>query len=583
MLREVSAGVTSLAILLAQVPAQGQAVVIGQPASAKPESEIPEVSPQTTAAATLPLPPTKNDPRLPLRTFTPAYPYPTNPPSTDDTGILPVTTLTDAITLAYKSHPQLLAQRQTVRATDYRYPEARARYGPTIDAIGNYAFTRDRTDVLSGIAVPVHGWASAASIVLTEPVFTFGRNKAAESTALSQVAYQRDVLRITEAQVLLAVVTSYVGVLRDATAVTIAQQNVALLERQFSDNTERFRVREITSTDLEQVQTRLNFARGQLVQAQGQLGASQSHFLRDVGAPPGELRQPDVLVIPTSTLGEAYRIADSESPIIGAAQSREKISRAAISASKAEFLPRLDLRSSADYGSVSPYSDALRTTRLQSEATVRVPLFNGGLRQALLGEAREANQADWRLIDQAQRETRSAVAEAWNQLSGARTSLSFYLSAVDSARRAYEGARLQQRAGAITTIDVLNLASDLLTVQTNYNTALANEYLARAQLLSALGRLEAPSLLPGLSRYDPVAHFRKVAHRGDLPLLTPLLSALDGVVLPLVKGDRPVRDPAASAATAGTVPMLPDSAALPENPTTRLPGGGRSVAGSAGQ
>lgn len=553
---------TAFAISLAQA-LTAQTI---SPASHAPE--IPAVPAQSTAATTFPVG-KPLDPRATLPSFTPVYPYSAVSPLAPTTGLGPVTTLGEAIALAYRNSPQLLAQRDRLRSTDFRLPEARARYGPTIDATASYAFSHDRTYIIPGTAVTQQGFTSAASLILRQPVFTFGRNKAAESSAVSEIAFDRDTLRIVEAQVMLDAVTAYVSVLRDAVGVTIASQNVALLERQYTDSVVRFRVTEISATDLRQVETRLQFARGQLLTAKGELGASQGRFLRDVGAPPGDLRPPDVLTVPVADIGEAYAIADAESPVIRAAQSREKISRSAVQDAKAEFLPRVDLRSSADYGSVTPYSDSRRTTQLRSEAIVTMPLVSGGLREARLGAAREGNQADWRLIDQAQRETRSAVAEAWNRLAASRAALGFYLNAVEAARQAYKGGLQQERAGVITTVDLLDLARDLITVQNNYNTALANEYLARASLLSAMGRLEAPRLV-NVPSYDATAHFREIAHRSDLPLLTPLLSALDGIVLPAVYGDRPIRDPAASTSTTATLAMPPESTVIRVDPTVAL-------------
>jgi outer membrane protein/S-layer protein transport system outer membrane protein len=248
--------------------------------------------------------------------------------------------------------------------------------------------------------------------------------------------------------------------------------------------------------------------------------------------------------------------------MIQAAQSRERASRAAISTAKAEFLPRIDTRTQAGYFAVDPTSNALHTREVRGEVSVSVPIVDGGLRQARLGEAREANESDWRLIEQAERETRASVAAAWNQLAAARASLGSFLNAVEAARRAYEGSRLQERAGVRTTFDVLDLARDLLTVQNNYNSAVANEYIARANLLSAMGRLEAPKLI-AIPAYDPTAHFRKVEHNSDPPLITSVLSALDNLVIGPVKRDRPNRDPAATVATPATVALLPDSRTAP--------------------
>lgn len=473
----------------------------------------------------------------------------------------PVRTLAEAITLAYRTNPQLLAARGNARATDYRVPQARAAFGLSINATGNYTFTRTRNEVLPGQFLGAQGWASTASLVVSQPLFTFGRNAAASAQAVATSQFQRDSLRVTEAQVLNNVVDVYVSVLRDAEAVTIARQNLAILERQLDDNQRRYEVRDLTLTDLDQTRTRVETARAQLVTAEGQLGVSQASFLQFVGALPGDLAPPDLLDVRFASLDAAYAYAEANSGLIRAASAREKVSRAAIAGARAEFGPRVDLRGSADYGTVSPFNDDLRVTQLVGQAVLTQPIADSGLRDARVREAREANQSDWRLIDSALRSTRQAVGAAWDQIAASRASLSGYRAAIDAAERAYQGAVLQQRAGDRSTLDVLDLARDLLTVRTSYNFALANEYLARASLLAAVGMLEGPMIVPGLEAYDADAHFRRVRGRSDVPLLTPALEALDGITLPNLARERGSRDAGAVQAVDATVPLPPEPAA----------------------
>jgi outer membrane protein len=441
------------------------------------------------------------------------------------------------------------------RSTDYRIPQARAAFGPSLTANGAYTFTRTRSELMPGSFAGARGWTSTASLILNQPLFTFGRNAANTASAVAASEYQRDVLRLTEAQVLNNVVTAYVSVLRDAAAVTIARENLALLERQLADNTQRYQARDLTQTDLDQTRTRTEFGRAQLFQAEGQLGASQKQFLQYIGAPPGELAAPDLLEVRFTALDAAYAYAEANSALIRAAQAREKISRASLTAARADYLPRVDLRGTADYGSLSPYNDNLRTTQLVGQVTLSQPLFDSGLRSARVGEAREANQSDWRLLDQALRDTREAVGSAWDQLAATRASLAGYRAAIDAADRAYQGAVLQQRAGDRSTLDVLDLARDLLTVRTSYNTALANEYLARASLLAAAGMLEGPMIVSDLPPYDADAHYERVRNNGDVPLLTPAISALDGITNGNLRRDRPSRDGGALQALDQALPL----------------------------
>jgi outer membrane protein TolC len=244
-------------------------------------------------------------------------------------------------------------------------------------------------------------------------------------------------------------------------------------------------------------------------------------------------------------LAQALAVAEAAGPTIRAAQSREKISRALLAAARADIRPRVDLESSASYGSVSPYNNQLVGTDIRAAVVGRLQLWDSGERTARIREAEEANQADWRLIDLAGRETREQIAAAWDQWQASSRSLTHYQEAVQSAQRAFDGAVIQERAGFRTTLDVLDLARDLLSVRTSFVQTAATDYIARASLLAAMGEMEAPRLVPSIQAYDPADHFRAVARRGDVPLLTDVLSGIDGALNGDLSSDRPIRDPSA--------------------------------------
>lgn len=465
----------------------------------------------------------------------------------------PVGTLGDALDRTYWTSPKLLAERSRMRATDYRVPQARSLFGPKLVYQASYGYQRDNFELATGGYVAQSGWSSVASAILTQPLYTFGRNAAAEHTAVAQVTFQRSVLRYSEQQAIYEAITAYASVLRDRAGVGIAGDNLALLERELADTATRFKAREVTSTDLDQVRTRVEQGRAQVYSAQRLAASSDARFLSIVGAPAGTLVQPNPLPVPAASLEEAYAYAEQHDPVITAAYAREKISRAQKDAAKAEMKPRIDLRGRADYGSVSPYTDNLRETQLRGEVIVSGPLFESGLRRARVAEADATNDADWRMIDNAVREQRAEVADAWNEWLSQSASIGRLKAAASAADTAYAGALLQERAGLRTTLDVLDLARELLIVRSSYNAASANAYVAQARLLAAMGALDYGNLFPDKPGYDPAAHFDKVNNSGDVPLLTPLLRGLDGVLVGKGK-DRPLRDPASKVGVVG-VPL----------------------------
>nr|WP_084356069.1 TolC family outer membrane protein [Novosphingobium lentum] len=457
----------------------------------------------------------------------------------------PVTTFGDAIQRSYRLQPALLAERAKARSVDYLLPQARAQYGPRIDFQATYGYQRDNIEVAPGTFRSRSGWSSTASAILTQPLYTFGRNAAATRTAAAQISFERAVLRSTEAQVLFDATSAYVSVIRDRAGIAIARDNLSLLERELSDNRARFAVHAATATDVDQVETRVGVARAQLLSAQRAIETSEAEFVHMVGALPGNLSQPNPLRLPTESLEEAYAFADLHNPVIEAANARERNSRAQWDAARADLLPRVDLRGRADFGSATPYSDSLRQTGLRGEVVISGPLFDSGLRRARVAEAKEANDADWRLVDQAGRDTRNDLAASWSEWQTLQASTVSLEHAVASAQSAYDGALVQERAGFRTTLEVLDLARELLSARTSLNAATSGAYIAQARILRVMGVMEQEYLFPDLPANDPETHFDRAKHSGDVPLVTPALRAVDGVFLSS-PANRPNRDRSAT-------------------------------------
>lgn len=545
-------------VLASYVPQPATAAPATGPATAPAIGKARGAQVETTAARTVPIGAPERvsypEPAFgpPEAKLIPAAYSAVEPPEQPAT-LGSASSLAQAIAYSYETNPRLLAERASARAADFGYPAARAAFGPRLDASASLSYTRDRDEVLPGSFQRQQGWSDTASLILSQPLLTFGRSQARVGQAAANIDFRRESLRLVQNEVMLDVIAAYVGTLREAGAVTIARENVALLQRQLEESNARFAVREITLADVQQVETRLALGRTVLLDAQARLGEIQSRFYRAVGMPPGELAPPEPLTLPVAALPEAYALADNESPLVRAAQARERVSRAFLAATRAESAPRVDLRGSADYGSVSEYARDLRGTRLRGTVTLSVPLLDSGARAAESGQAREANSADLQLIAAAQRDSRTAVATGWNNLLAARMSIDHYRVAVESAQRAYENAQRQERAGMRSTLDVLDLARDLLNVRNAYNAALAEEYQARANLLATMGQLDPAKMSGGLKLYDPADNFRKVKGKGDIPLLTGTLAALDGVTLPNLKASRPSPDAAALVGTAETV------------------------------
>ena len=466
---------------------------------------------------------------------------------------LPVGTWHSALALAYWTSPAVLAQRALLKSSDYRIAEARAAYGVQLDYQLMAGWQRDRYNPTAlqqqlGQITPTTswGWSNSAMAVLTMPLFTFGRNFAAERGAAAQRAWQKQVLRQTEQQALFDALAAYAGVIRDRAAVAIAQDNQAALAREWQADSIRLHAHEITATDLDLVATRSAEAEAQVYAAQSAAASSEAAFVQKVGMRPAPVLDPaPALPVPVATLDDAFAFAEAHSPVILAAHERERVSRAGIAAARANLLPRVDLRATALYASQSPYDTYARYNEEIASVVITGPIFESGMRRTQIADAVAANDSDWRLIDAATRDTRAVIAAAWNDWRAQQASASRYTAAVRAAQAAYDGALIQLRAGQITTFDVLQVALELLNVRNAANQAQANATIDAARIMALIGAMEPAALLPGEPGYDDTRHLDKVRHQDDLPLVTPLLRALDGITTP-GNAPRPGRDPAAA-------------------------------------
>lgn len=454
-------------------------------------------------------------------------------------------TLSEAVAFAYESHPALIARRAEVRALDEGYVQARASMGPTVEVSAATSQRYNRNQTLFGTLGESRGETADSALSLAQPLFTSGRVAAGVRAAYADIEAGRETLRRTEVEVLLDVITAYVVVLRDQRAVAAAEENRALLQQQLADTESRYNAREATATDRAQAQSRLAGALGDLAEARGQLEASRATYLAVVGRNPGDLAsEPSLTGIP-ATLDEALAIAERNSPVLGAALKREESAEAGRDAALAQFLPDVSFRVDALERPVTAFANDRRESDLTGRLVVRQTLFSAGANSSRARESTERTRQAHASADGARREVRQGVARAWALAAGFGVSVTRNQERVASLRVALEGARLEERMGVRTTLEVLNQAQELQLAQQALVRSQADEYLARANLLGQMGLLTVDRFAPELSPYDPRNAFDRVRNRGGAPW-TPALIAVDGLVQPARRLDA-APDPAAGA------------------------------------
>ena len=455
--------------------------------------------------------------------------------------------LADAIALAYQTNPTLQAQRATQRALDENYVQARTGLRPTASV--QASVTTSATDPESVLSPNLNN-SSSATLSITQPIYTGGRVSTQIAATEADVMAGRENLRRVEESVLGAVIQAYVDVRRDQERLRIAQENVAVLQRQLEETKARFDVGELTRTDVAQAEARLAAAQAGLSSAQAQLAISRASYAAVVGQSPGDLEpEPSLANLLPATVDEAFDAAEKHNPQILAADYTEQASRARVAYARSQYLPTVSARLSLGASgfaanSGSPFDNDSRTA--SASAVVTVPLFTGGLTESQVRQAQERNNTDRINIESARRSVLQSVSQAWNQLLGARANLISNEEQVRAATVAFEGVRQEAQVGLRTTLDVLNAEQELRSAELALASAKHDEYVAAASLLSAMGRLEAKNLVPNVPIYDPKTSFERVNHSWGWVPWEGVVHTLDKIAAPQI-GPAPADVPVATA------------------------------------
>lgn len=432
------------------------------------------------------------------------------------TPIVQAETLKEALAAAYASNPQLMAQRAALRAVDEGVAAANAGFLPQINGIGQ--FSRGNIDRKIGDAdvFPIDINSDSYTVNVDQNFFNGFQDYNSRKQAVRTVRASREQLVSVEQQVLLDAVTAYMNVLRDEAVVELNQNNIQVLERQLQASRDRFRVGEVTRTDVAQSEARLEGAKSTLLSAEATLAGSRALYQRVIGRPPATLQTPTQSPDIPKTLDEAIEIAVAESPGVKTARYNEEAARYAINSAKGALLPSVGVRASYNRreGITSNAAGSSTVDLIDDQTTVTVqvsvPLYNGGARHSSVRRAKQVRSQRMMEIYQAERSAQEQALVAWDNHRASKGQIVSSEAQVRANEIALEGVRQEAYVGSRTTLDVLNAEQELLNSRVSLVRAQRNESVAAYNLVSAIGRLTARDIGLGVDLYDETAYYDKV-------------------------------------------------------------------------
>lgn len=422
-------------------------------------------------------------------------------------------TLQEALAAAYVTNPTLQTSRAQLRATDEGVPAALAGWRPQVvlSAAGGRGFGTGETR--GGGAPPSYSKLSrtidAVQAQVTQPVYDGGKTVSSVHRAKNQVISARAQLLATEQSVFINTVQAYVNVVQDQQLLQINISNEQILTRQLQSTNDRFRVGELTRTDVAQAEAALASATAQRETAEGTLQSARATYEQLVGQPPDHLSTPQPLRLPVTTLDQADALAGRNNPNVVAALFTDSAARDAFDVAYSALLPTVNVQVSAFRNSNQAFP-GFSESGGQVLGNISFPLYQGGSEYAAIRQARQQEiQARKQLEDQRRTAVQAATA-AWEQLAAARASIASNRSAVRANEIAVEGLEREALVGSRTTLDVLLGVQSLLQAQTALVQALATLVISSYQVAQAVGRLTARDLSLNVPLYDDTAYYKAV-------------------------------------------------------------------------
>ncbi len=425
-----------------------------------------------------------------------------------------VDTLQEALAMAYRTNPTLLAARSNQRATDENVPIERADGLPSLSATGNANQSiYEHPD--SGSAVR----SATGALSLGVPLYSGGGVKNSIRAAETRVLAGRADLRATESAVFSQVVAAYLDVIYQEALVSLAANNVQVLEVNLQATSDRFEIGDLTRTDVAQSEARLALARGELRTAQANLVRARENYIVVVGGAPGELEPPPPLPGLPEDPDTAVDVAMQDNPDLIAAHERARAAGYDIRVAGASRLPRVEATAGADYqtflgslpagaGGILPNSSHGASAGLRAT----LPIFQGGRAAALVRQSQARQSVAFENAVATERDVIATVRAAYSSWRAANEIIASTQTAVEAAELSLEGVRAEQTVGNRTILDFLDAQQELLSAQVQLVTARRNAYVAGFTLLAAMGHAEARDL--GLEEfgplYDPAANYERV-------------------------------------------------------------------------
>ena len=408
----------------------------------------------------------------------------------------------------YNTNPTLQAERANLRSIDENVAIAKSGYRPSLSLNGNY---RDgENDIKKGVGSGGDYNNLNGSANISQPVFNgFSTVNSVKAADRNVKAAQNSLLNI-EQNILLNTSTAYLDVLQNRAIVDLQKNNEELLKKKLDETLERFKVGEVTRTDVSQAQARHSQAVSDRIASEGTLQASEATYIELVGSEPKELVEPTKIkdFIPSS-YENALEIAMKNSYTIKQAQNLYAARGYEVYANTGALFPTITLDGSL--GRNKSENNGVKTTSDNTEfgVNLNIPLYTGGSIRAKIRQSKYQKWKAQEVVLEAKRSVKASVQSTWELMKSNESQLSAIADQINANAIALTGVQKEEALGNRTILDVLDAYQELLNSKVNDVKARRAYYVSAMQLLASMGKMTASNLKLDVEIYNADKYYQE--------------------------------------------------------------------------
>lgn len=333
-------------------------------------------------------------------------------------------------------------------------------------------------------------------------------------------ALQEEVVRGTAQEVVSAVRQAYFGALLAVEELRLTRQSIARVRQTLNETQAMNRAGLASDYDVLRLEVQLANLEANLERAANGVEAARRALLIEMGYDPSQsidvegrlgevnledpsgndvanaelLRLAGAEGVGERPLEDLLRVALVRRSDLRQLRSSVSLQEARVAVERAEFFPKLSVFSNynisaQENGGLNFFGENAnqRTTAAAAGLRVEIPIFRGFSRSARMQQARAAVRQNEARLERAEQETYHQVRTLYDGVREARRRAASQRRAVDQARRGFEIASAEYRAGLGSQLQITDAEVALRESEFNYARAVYDYLSARAQLELAIG------------------------------------------------------------------------------------------------